>query len=400
MGHVAAIRNGSSKATKDGLQPYVALEHIRSGGALIGRGQSSDSVSVKTQFFKGDTLFGKLRPNLRKVIRAEFDGVCSTELLAIFAIGHCYSRFLNHLLRSDTLHSHAMQGITGTKMPRTSWRHLKTFQFISPPLPEQRAIATVLDSIDDAIARTETVITATGQLRDSLLHQLLTRGVPGWHTEWKEAPGLGTIPADWEVVRLGEVAEVNPRRPRLKVPANEPVTFLPMAAIAENSQGIIARDSRPYFEISNGYTYFEENDFLFSKITPCLENGKHALATGLKGGFGFGTTEFHVVRAGPSLASPFVFRLLTRFNIIDRCAKSFTGTAGQQRIQPETLKALSIPVPSLPEQQAIAELLDGLDMTVAEVRAELDALQSLKESTADALLTGQVRVGGGIWRQK
>ena len=73
-----------------------------------------------------------------------------------------------------------------------------------PPLPEQRAIAEVLDSIDEAIERTEAVITATQTLSDSLLHELLTRGVPGWHTEWKDVPGVGTIPADWEVVRLGD----------------------------------------------------------------------------------------------------------------------------------------------------------------------------------------------------
>ena len=73
-----------------------------------------------------------------------------------------------------------------------------------PPLPEQRAIAAVLDSIDEAIERTEAVIAATERLRDALLHELLTRGVPGWHTQWKDVPGLGTIPADWEVVRLGD----------------------------------------------------------------------------------------------------------------------------------------------------------------------------------------------------
>ena len=81
-----------------------------------------------------------------------------------------------------------------------------------PPLSEQRAIAAVLDTIDDAIERTEAVIEATEQLRDSLLHELLTRGVPGWHSEWKNVPGLGAIPADWEVVRLGEVAEVQTGR--------------------------------------------------------------------------------------------------------------------------------------------------------------------------------------------
>ena len=61
----------------------------------------------------------------------------------------------------------------------------------------------MLDSIDEAIERTEAVIAATERLRDALLHELLTRGVPGWHTEWKHVPGLGTIPADWQVARLG-----------------------------------------------------------------------------------------------------------------------------------------------------------------------------------------------------
>ena len=63
-----------------------------------------------------------------------------------------------------------------------------------PPLSEQRAIAAVLDAIDEAIERTEAVISATERLRDALLHELLTRGVPGWHTEWRNVLGLGTIP--------------------------------------------------------------------------------------------------------------------------------------------------------------------------------------------------------------
>ena len=91
-------------------------------------------------------------------------------------------------------------------LPRARLGYL-AFPLLLPPLPEQRAIAAVLDAIDDAIERTEAVITATERLRDALLHELLTRGVPGWHTQWKDVPGIGTIPAAWEVVRLGEVLE-------------------------------------------------------------------------------------------------------------------------------------------------------------------------------------------------
>ena len=86
-----------------------------------------------------------------------------------------------------------------------------------PPLPEQRAIAAVLDSIDDAIEGAESVIAATEGLRDALLHDLLTCGLPGQHTQLRDVPGLGAIPADWEVVRLGEVC--NPPQYGASAPA-------------------------------------------------------------------------------------------------------------------------------------------------------------------------------------
>ena len=93
----------------------------------------------------------------------------------------------------------------GSTFLEVSRDSIRSLPLLLPPLAEQRAIAAVLDSIDEAIERTEAVIAATERLRDTLLHELLTRGVPGWHSEWKEAPGIGTVPACWEVVRLGEV---------------------------------------------------------------------------------------------------------------------------------------------------------------------------------------------------
>ena len=207
------------------------------------------------------------------------------------------------------------------------------------------------------------------------------------------------IPEGWRLVRLGDVAEINPRRPPLSVPAETPVTFLPMAAIAESSQGIVARESRPYSEVSTGYTYFEENDFLFSKITPCLQNGKHTLATGLRGGFGFGTTEFHVVRTSSILTAPFMFRALTQAHIIDRCSKSFTGTAGQQRVQPETLKDLPILLPPLPEQRAIAAVLDSIDDAIERTDAVIAATEQLRGSLLHQLLTRGVPGWHTEWKE-
>ncbi len=117
-------------------------------------------------------------------------------------------RWAYHLLARE----HLARLNRATGIPGLNRDDVYTLQRPIPPLPEQRAIAAVLDSIDEAIERAEAVIAATEQLRDSLLHELLTRGVPGWHTEWRGVPGLGTIPAGWEVVRLGDVVpKLKPR---------------------------------------------------------------------------------------------------------------------------------------------------------------------------------------------
>lgn len=284
-------------------------------------------------------------------------------------------------------------GSTFREISRDSVRSLPV---LVPPLHEQRAIAAALDSIDEAIERTEEVITATKRLHDAVLHELLSRGLPGLHTEWTEARGLGTIPACWDVVRLGNVAKVNPRRPSLKVEPTSSVTFVPMAAVAENCKGIVSPELQPYWKVSRGYTYFQRRDVLFAKITPCLQNGKHALATNLSGEFGFGTTEFHVIRAGPSIDPRHLFRILTQPSNLERCQKSFSGTAGQQRVHPDILRDLRLCLPPLTEQRIIAATLDSIDAALEGVRGERAALQSLKASTADALLTDRMRMGGSL----
>ena len=206
------------------------------------------------------------------------------------------------------------------------------------------------------------------------------------------------VPDGWHMVRLGDVAEVNPRRPKLDVEAQALLTFIPMAAVAENCSGITSLEQREYREIASGYTYFEEDDVLFAKITPCLQNGKHALACGLIGGFGFGTTEFHVIRAGSGIDPRHLFRVLTQPFNIDKCARSFSGTAGQQRVQPETLKSLPFLLPPLPEQRAIAAVLDSIDEAIEGVEAVITATERLRDALLHELLTRGVPGWHTAWK--
>ena len=175
LGEIASLRTQQIVPTDNDRRPYVALEHIETGGRLLGYSEARDAISHKTIFQAGDTLYGKLRPNLRKVSRVDFDGVCSTDILALFAKNTAVDDlFIPHLLRSDRLHAHAMRGVSGTKMPRTSWGHLQKYAFPLPPLAEQRAIATVLDAIREEIKAAVAVVEALQKLEGAAREALLT----------------------------------------------------------------------------------------------------------------------------------------------------------------------------------------------------------------------------------
>ena len=92
----------------------------------------------------------------------------------------------------------------------------------------------------------------------------------------------------WPTKKLGEVAILNPKKSELKdLPDDLLVSFIPMSALDEITQTIKTNELRKLSNVRKGYTYFKEGDILFSKITPCMENGKVAVAKNLKNGIGF-----------------------------------------------------------------------------------------------------------------
>lgn len=157
--------------------PYIGLEHIGSGTLrLVGHGISSDVSSAKRSFRTGDILFGRLRPYLRKVVRAPFNGVCSTDIMVIRSRDGVDQDFLYWCVASSDFLNHATSGSEGTKMPRTSWRHLSTHRIWLPALAKQRAIAVFLDNLDRATSSCEDLLTSTTTLRDALYQNLLEAG--------------------------------------------------------------------------------------------------------------------------------------------------------------------------------------------------------------------------------
>ena len=154
-----------------------------------------------------------------------------------------------------------------------------------------------------------------------------------------------------ELKRLGECCILNPRRPNIALCDTDKVSFIPMPAVSEDGYLVDMTDEE-YGKVKKGFTYFENNDVLFAKITPCMENGKGAIVHGLTNGIGMGSTEFHVLRPINGISSPYWLLALTRMPIFrERNEKNMSGTGGQKRVSASYLDHFMVGLPAMEEQR-------------------------------------------------
>lgn len=164
--------------------------------------------------------------------------------------------------------------------------------------------------------------------------------------------------APWPILPLGHpaVAEINPKVDLKSLDDDAPVSFLPMEAVEENTN-TFHPTVRPVAKIRKGYTAFADNDVIWAKITPCMQNGKSALVRGLTNGVGSGSTEFHVLRAGPKVLPEFLWALLSMPRLLFAAQGAFAGSSGHQRVPATFLEELNVPIPPLTQQKYLVELL-------------------------------------------
>ncbi len=325
--------------------------------------------------------------------------------VAISRVPLCFNQQINALLPSDAVLSaflfwacdrlgkYFLSMSAKTAVPILNKTAFSDVRFCLPPLPEQRAIATVLDSIDEAIAGTDAVIAATEQMRDALLHELLTRGVPGWHTEWKDAPGLGTIPVDWEVVRLWDVAEV---KSGVGFPLDRQgrrdgaYPFIKVSDMTLEGNETFIWSANNYVDLEDvkelGAEVFAPGAIVFPKVGAAIATNKKRLLTV--------PTIIDNNMAGVTVADAsrcngrflhFWFESIDLFQ--------FANVSAVPSITGSRLKRALIPLPALSEQTTIVASLNSTYQTIERAREERDGLRMLKASVADALLSGRVRVG-------
>lgn len=228
--------------------------------------------------------------------------------------------------------------ITGTSQPQIIRSNIEGIKVPLPPLSEQKRIAGILDEAARLC-----------RLRASALEKLNTLGQAIFRTESERAS---------ETAKITDLAQINPRR-RFETDEDFPVCFLPMAAVSENGD-ITDPEERQLNDVRKGFTYFEDGDVLVAKITPCFENGKGCLVSGLAHEVGFGSTEFHVLRTSDPLMREWL-HLATRSDAFRHAGeRSMTGSAGQKRVPAGFISDFEVRLPTADRLEKINEALNTI----------------------------------------
>ena len=215
-----------------------------------------------------------------------------------------------------------------------------------PSLEKQKKIVNILIKIDKIINWRFQQLNKLNQLVSSLFIEMF--GDPWINNK------------NYTIDKLKNYCILNPLKEK-NIKKDELCSFIGMASITENGD-INTNNIKKFLEVSKGFTYFLENDVLFAKITPCMENGKGAIAQNLCNGIGAGSTEFHVLRPLTNKSNPYWLYILTtlkHFRIL--AEKNMTGSAGQRRVPISFLENFQLPIPPIELQENFAKKVQQID---------------------------------------
>lgn len=404
MDVIRAIKRGTWKRLKDVAinvkaitttlsegEIYVGLENIIGDTGEYISSNEKETVSSAAKFKKGDILFPKLRPYLNKVHRAQFDGCCSTEF-HVFEAKDIHPDFLTIMLRSNMVLAQTKHLMTGNTLPRLQTTDVENLLIPYPSIEIQRKIVEIYtnaqkDRINKKQEAEKLLDSIDGYLLDILKvdDALIMRKVKETIKNVSDLIGsrldvsfyldkFEMVSTRYPNVRLSTVVDVDPSIKFNQLASDDTISFIPMECIDEKF-GEISNYQEITVAKTKGYTKFKENDLLWAKITPCMQNGKSAIARNLTNGVGCGSTEYFVLRPkSDDLLIDYVYLVLRHKKVLEAAQSSFGGSAGQQRVSSHYLRSIRIPCPDIATQRTIIQTVYGMKDNAKQLQKEGNTL--------------------------
>ena len=236
-----------------------------------------------------------------------------------------------------------------------------------PPIEIQKKMVKIMDKTKSAVEDRKSQIEMIYKIVNSRFIELFG--------------DLTTNSKQWDEYKLGDACKINPKKSDdNRLMNGVQISFVAMTSVSEKGS-IDTSIIKLYDDVKKGYTYFAENDVLFAKITPCMENGKGAVAKGLKNGIGFGSTEFHVIRPIKGKTNAYWIYCLTMFEFFRQDAeRKMTGSAGQRRVPASFLENYMVGVPPVALQDQFADFVQQANKLKTKIQNSLNETQTLFDS--------------------
>lgn len=407
---IVDCKNRTPEVLDDGQYAVIRTSNVRDGKLVFANLHRTDEANflIWTQRGvppPGSVLFTREAPAGEVcLVPPELDLCLGQRMMNIIPKDPIFSKFLLYYFQSLGVKQCIAATGDGSTVSHLRVGQVYDFQTVLPTLDAQRAIVAFLDrdtaKIDRLMEVRRKQVERLQEQRAAVIHHAVTKGLDP-HAEMKPSghPWLEEIPTHWTTCRLKFISTLNPSKSTSGYfPTDvEKVVFLPMECVT--ADGKVDQTNRGRVcDLWKGFTYFAKGDVVVAKITPCFENGKGALVSDLETEIGFGTTEFHVIRASSKLVGEFLY-LITASHWFRGIGERFmSGAAGQQRIPQQFIADFSIALPPLQEQGAIVEHVRRetakLDTLITKYRRELELLAEYRASLISHAVTGKIDVRG------
>jgi type I restriction enzyme S subunit len=269
----------------------------------------------------------------------------------------------------------------------------------SPSYREQLQISSFLDhetaKIDNLIEKQQQLIELLKEKRQAVISHAVTKGLnPDVPMKDSGVEWLGEVPEHWLCTKIKYIALLTPKKSSSNFKENDECTFIPMEKLKRNS--LVTDEIKFTKEVANGYTYFEDNDLLLAKVTPCFENKNIAIAHELVNGIGFGSTEIYVLRPTKKVRVHYLLYRLQEDVFIQVATGAMTGAGGLKRVPSDFLLNYPIAIPPISEISAIADYLNekdaSYDLVENKARQGVQLLKERRTALISAAVTGKIDV--------
>ena len=370
-----------SELTDNDVISYVPMEAIDERYGIISLAKNITVANTKgyTKFKEGELLWAKITPCMQNgksaIAQNLLKGVgCgSTEFFVLRPkSSNVLIKYIHFILRDYRVLKSAQNSFGGSAgQQRVSSSYLKTIRIPLPPIEIQQKLVDIytaaqnaklqkdkeakelLESIDDYLLEALSINPSQEVSSESVFTKRISEMIGNRLDVSFYKDRFEMVSRIYPNKRLSSIVDIDPTIRFTGLADDTPISFIPMECI-DDTFGEVKEQRETTIAQTKGYTKFEENDLLWAKITPCMQNGKSAIARNLTNGVGCGSTEYYVIRPKTNdLIIDYVYLVLRHHAVLKAAQNSFGGSAGQQRVSSQYVKSIVIPHPPIDVQKSI-----------------------------------------------